>query len=537
MRHFLRSRLILILLFAGLLLAVFRPTLFPDRHFALRVLHTNDHHGHLQPIKMGANQLGGIAQRQTLVKQLRAESAQVSEPLLLLSAGDIFQGTLYFNQYLGQADLDFYNTMKYNAATIGNHEFDRGQEVLADFLAGAEFPMVSANIEIDDTSPLAGKIKPWVILKLKGEKVGIFGLTTEATSILSNPGASIRFINHIQAAKQAVRELTSQGVNKIIALTHIGFASDFQLASQVDGIDVVVGGHSHTPLGNISGATNPYPVVAKTPDGSPVLIVTDWEWGKYLGDLHLTFDRAGTLTDWAGKPHIVDATIPPDSAFQTKLASYAEPLQELQQQVIGQTEVKLEGDRARIRTSETNLGNLVADAMLAKTRPDACQIAIVNSGGIRTSIPPGPVTVAQVLEVLPFGNAIARLDLTGEQIKAALEHGVSQVESGMGSFPQVAGLQFVWNPHAPAGDRIVGIQVQQPDGTFKPLQTDTTYRVVTNDFLLKGGDGYSMFVQGNNQLNTGYLLADVVGDYIHERSPISPQMENRIVRFFRNGSA
>ncbi|MGK7901341.1 MAG: bifunctional UDP-sugar hydrolase/5'-nucleotidase [Hormoscilla sp.] len=533
MRHLWRSPLFLILLFAGLLLAVFRPTLFPDRHFTLRVLHTNDHHGHLEPVKMGALTLGGIAQRQTLVKQLRAESASADEPLLLLSAGDIFQGTLYFNQYLGQADLDFYNTMKYNAATIGNHEFDRGQQILADFIAGAEFPMVSANIEVDDNSPLAGKIKPWVILKLKGEKIGIFGLTTEATSIL-NPGVDVRFINHIQAAKQAVRELTSQGVNKIIALTHIGFASDLELASQVDGIDVVVGGHSHTPLGNISGATDPYPVRAKTPDGSPVLIVTDWEWGKYLGDLHLTFDRAGTLTDWAGKPHIVDATIPPDPAFQTKLASYTEPLQTLQQQVIGQAEVKLEGDRARIRSSETNLGNLVADAMLAKTRPDACQIAIVNSGGIRTSIPPGPVTVGQVLEMLPFGNTIARLDLTGEQIQAALEHGVSQVELSMGSFPQVAGLQFVWNPHAAAGDRIVGIQVQQQDGSFAPLQTDATYRVVTNNFLLEGGDGYSIFTQGNHQQDTGYMLTDVVSDYIRERSPVSPQMENRIVRFFRN---
>jgi len=326
---------------------------------------------------MGALTLGGIAQRQTLVNQLRRESASADEPLLLLSAGDIFQGTLYFNQYLGQADLDFYNAMQYNAATIGNHEFDRGQQVLADFIAGAEFPMVSANIEVDESSPLAGKIKPWVILKLKGEKVGIFGLTTEETSILSNPGAGVRFTNHIQAAKQAVRELTSQGVNKIIALTHIGFPRDLELASQVDSIDVVVGGHSHTPLGNISGATHPYPVVAKTPDGSPVLIVTDWEWGKYLGDLHLTFDcaartlreRAGKLTDWAGKPHIVDATIPPDPAFQAKLVTYAEPLQELQQQVIGQTLVKLEGDRARIRTSETNLGNLVADANKSQNSP------------------------------------------------------------------------------------------------------------------------------------------------------------------------
>ena len=154
-----------------------------ESRFSLRILHTNDHHAHLEPVKFGDRLLGGIARRRTLIDQIRAESKTNQEPLLLLDAGDIFQGTLYFNQYLGQADLDFYNALAYDAGTIGNHEFDRGQQVLADFLDKAKFPLISANLDIAPTSPLYGKIRPWQILDIKGERIGIFGLTTPDTAI------------------------------------------------------------------------------------------------------------------------------------------------------------------------------------------------------------------------------------------------------------------------------------------------------------------------------------------------------------------
>ncbi|MCA6517957.1 MAG: metallophosphoesterase, partial [Pseudanabaena sp. M110S1SP2A07QC] len=137
-----------------------------ESRFSLRILHTNDHHAHLEPVKFGDRLLGGIARRRTLIEQIRAESKTNQEPMLLLDAGDIFQGTLYFNQYLGQADLDFYNALAYDASTIGNHEFDRGQQVLADFIAKAKFPIISANIDIAPESPLYGKVRPWHILDM-----------------------------------------------------------------------------------------------------------------------------------------------------------------------------------------------------------------------------------------------------------------------------------------------------------------------------------------------------------------------------------
>jgi len=530
MRNFRLWFLGLILIILTLLSYIFTSIITQQPNFTLRILHTNDHHAHLEAIDFNKDELGGILRRKTLIDKIRSQNAATKEPLLLLDAGDIFQGTLYFNRYLGQADLYFYNELGYNIGTLGNHEFDRGQKVLADFISKAKFPLISANIQVDKTSPLANKIKPWTVLQINREKVGVFGLTTEKTAVLSNPGNGVTFTNPIKAAQKAVAALNAQNVNKIIALTHIGINADRELAQQVNGIDIIVGGHSHTPLGNMPDATVPYPIIEKSPDGNEVLIVTDWEWGKYLGDISLTFDNNGEVISWQPSPTPVSKDIPPDSAFEKKLAQFAAPIEALRRKVIGKTTVTLDGDRAKVRTQETNLGNLIADAILDKTRPDKAQVAIINSGGIRSSIPTGNITVGNVLEVLPFGNTIARLDLTGSQLKEALEKGVSKIENGEGRFPQVAGLRFEFNPKAPVGKRILSIQIQNSDGNYQPLAASSTYRVITNSFLLNGGDGYDVFQSGKNQIDTGFLLADVVMDYITARSPINQQVEQRIVQ-------
>ncbi|MGC9527770.1 MAG: bifunctional metallophosphatase/5'-nucleotidase [Limnospira sp.] len=501
-------------IFAGI---AFHNNLVQNQEFSLRLLHTNDHHAHLEAVEVGDRLLGGISRRKTLVDTLRSET---EEPTLLLDAGDIFQGTLYFNQYLGKADLPFYNQMNYAAVAVGNHEFDRGQQPLADFIKEAEFPLVSANLEVDADSPLSGLIKPWIVLPVKGQKIGILGLTTEDTAVLSSPGEGVTFTDPIAAAKEAVKILDDRGINKIIALTHLGFDKDLELAENVAGIDVIIGGHSHTPVGNMPGADEPYPVVEISPNGDPVLVVTDWEWGKYLGDLKVRFDSRGRAIAWSGSPHTVEETIPADETFQTQLQVFKEPLEELRNTVIGKTEQFLDGDRVKIRSQETNLGNLIADAILQKMQPDGGKIAIVNGGGIRSSIPPGDVTVSQVIEVLPFGNTIARIDLTGEQIKQALEHGVSAVERGEGGFPQIAGLQFTWNPEAPVGSRVKSVNLISQDGTQQSLDVNATYRVITNSFLMNGGDGYEVFKTATNQMDTGFLMSDVVVDYIRDRSPI-----------------
>ncbi|MBE9215710.1 5'-nucleotidase C-terminal domain-containing protein [Plectonema cf. radiosum LEGE 06105] len=521
--------LALILLLGSLFFSIVSPAFIQQPNYTLHILHTNDHHAHLEPIQIANYELGGITKRKTLIDKIRSQNAAKKEPLLLLDAGDIFQGTLYFNRYLGQADLYFYNALGYDAATLGNHDFDRGQQVLADFINKAQFPLISANIEVDKASPLADKIKPWTIFQINGEKIGVFGLTTEETAILSNPGDGLTFTDPILAAKNAVTALTAQNVNKIIALTHIGINADQELARRVNGIDVIVGGHSHTPLGKMPGATEPYPIIEKSPDGHKVLIVTDWEWGKYLGDIRVGFDTKGDVISWKSSPKPVSKDISPDLAFEEKLEQFAAPIEALREKIVGETTVALDANRTTIRTQETNLGDLISDAMLDKTRPDGAQVVIINSGNIRTSIPTGHVTVGQLLEVLPFGNTITRLDLTGTQLKQALENGVSKIEDGEGRFPQVAGLRFEWNPIATVGNRILSIQIQNSDGNYKPLEADSIYRVITNNFLLSGGDGYKVFKNGKNQVDTGFLLVDVVTDYITSHLPVTQQVDKRIV--------
>ncbi len=506
----------------------------PNNYFSLRILHTNDHHAHLEPIKIGDRTLGGIARRRTLINQIRADNQQsnsiTKESLLLLDAGDIFQGTLYFNQYLGQADLDFYNTLKYDAATLGNHEFDRGQYTLAEFIDKAKFPIVSANIRTEPDSPVNGKIKPWHIINLQGEKIGIFGLTTPDTAIFANIGAELKFTDPIAAARNAVRDLKRQNVNKIVALTHLGFDQDQQLARQVADIDIIIGGHTHTPVGNIPNAIAPYPLVVNSPSDQPVLIATDWEWGKYLGDLSVRFDAQGKLVAWAGKPQALDENVIADPEFVAKLQEYNVPIAALRKQVIGKSSINFDGDRLKLRTSETEIGNLITDAILAKTEGDGVLAVIINAGGIRSGLPMGDITMGDVLEAIPFGNTVTRIDLTGEQIKTALEHGVSAAEQAEGRFPQVSGIFFTWEPQAPVGKRIKKILIKDQFGKAQVIAPQSTYRIATNNFLTSGGDGYSVFAKGKNILDTGYLISDVVADYIKEIFNVRGKLEDRIVR-------
>jgi 5'-nucleotidase len=506
----------------------------PRATFDLRLLHTNDHHAHLEAVdgrdpSGTPTTLGGIARRKTAIAQLRAASDRDREPLLLLDAGDVFQGTLYFNYYAGLADRGFYNDLAYDAMTVGNHEFDRGQQVLADFLAGLEFPVVAANLAIAPDAPLAALVRPSVVKELGGERVGIVGLTTPETLALSNPGAGVSFLDPVEAARRAVADLERQGVHKIIALTHLGLTADLALAAAVDGIDVVIGGHSHTPLGPMPGAEQPYPIATHTPNGDPVLIVTDWEWGKYLGNLRVRFDRRGRLVDWDGQPVALDAAIAPDPDYERRLADLAQPLEDLRHQIVGETLVELVGDHNRLRSEEMPLGNLVADAVLDRVAPAGAVAALLNGGSLRAGLPQGTVMMGDVLEVLPFGTTVGYVDLTGAQVWAALEHGLAEVEDRAGSYPQVAGLRFQWDPTQPAGQRLIQVDIRDPAGTFQPVDPTAIYRIATNAFVMGGGDGYTMMAAGVNLVDTGFVLADVLADYLKARSPVRPSVEGRVL--------
>ena len=519
-----------------------------EQGFTLTILHTNDVHAHLLPFNQAGGDcsdeeaqagkcFGGVARQYALIQQIR----QKEQNVVLLDAGDQFQGTLFFNEYKGKAAQQFMNEFHYQAMTLGNHEFDDGVPVLTGFLSGLKFPVVSANINVSHEPALNGLIKPYTILTIANERIGVIGCTTIETPSMSSPGASIIFNDVKESVAKAVGELEQQGINKIIVLSHIGYAQDQALAAAVKGIDVIVGGHSHTYLSstpatkNIDQSMGDYPTVVKSPAGDSVLVVQVFWMGKYLGNLGVTFDAQGKLTAWDGKPMLLDAQIIEDEKIIAEVEQLNKPLDGLRKKVIGSTAVDLVGDRNVCRFAECNLGNLITDAMVAKTSHLKTQIAILNGGSIRASILQGDVTLGTVLMVMPFGNTLATFGLKGADVLAALEHGVSRAENpqndGTGRFPQVSGMRYWWDDSKPVGSRIAKVEVRNEGGNYEPLDKDKVYQVVAIDYARRGGDGYDVFAKKaiNPSDDSGYL-SDSAVEYITAHSPVSANLEGRITR-------
>ncbi len=468
-----------------------------------------------------------MARRYTAIQQVKAEGSNV----ILVDAGDAFQGTLYFNVWQGEEEAYFMNALGYQAMAVGNHEFDSGPAALADFIGLADFPVLSANIDASAEPTLAGLIPAYTVLDVAGEQIGVFGLTTEETAFISSPGPNVVFNDVVASAEATVAELEGLGINKIIALSHCGYSPDQTLAAAVDGIDVIVSGHSHTLLGSMEGAAGPYPTEITSPAGDTVLIVSAYEWGKYLGRLDVNFTADGKVESYTGGPIFIDESFAEDPTIAADVATFAEPIEELKNTVIGETAVNLEGTRALVRSQETNLANLICDAMLWETAAENTEICVQNGGGIRASIPTGDVTMGQVLEVLPFGNQIATFGLTGADIWAALENGVSCYEDQCGRFAQVGGLRYVFDPSLEVGSRIVSVSVKNASGGYDPIDPDTVYKLVSNDFMRRGGDGYDMFADNAiDPYDSGAVLADAVAEYIGDNSPVSPAVEGRITK-------
>ncbi|MEK4027851.1 5'-nucleotidase C-terminal domain-containing protein [Pseudobacillus sp. FSL P4-0506] len=506
----------------------------PAKEFDLTVMHGNDTHAHIE----------NIARKVTAIKEVRNAKPNA----LLLDAGDVFSGTLYFNEYLGQADLEFMNLVDYDAMTFGNHEFDLGTKPLANFIAKAKFPFVSANVNFTSDEnvkgfvkggisalPDNGKVYDGIIKEVDGEKIGIFGLTTAETVDISSPGAGVAFEDYLERSKETVAAFEKQGVNKIIALTHIGFKdgggdNDVTLAKEVEGIDVIVGGHSHDLLEE--------PVLEST-GKEPTVIVQANEYNKYLGTLDVKFDENGKVIGHAGKLIEIDAkqedgtyVLKDDAEAAGILAKYKPAIDEKKKTVVGKTTVALNGERADARTKETNLGNLVTDSMLEKARTinKDTVIAVQNGGGIRASIDEGDITLDEVLTVMPFGNSLAIMNLTGAEIRAALEHSVKEAPAQFGGFLQMSGLKFTYDSSKPVGERVQTAEVKTAEG-YVPLADNESYVVATNTFTAKGGDGYEMFGKAYEEgrvSEPGFVDWEMFRDYLQAHPNIAPGLENRI---------
>jgi len=487
------------------------PLVVPGERTFITILHTNDFHGRLESISV-TGIVGGSARIATLVNEIRSSAPGI---VLLLDAGDATHGTTLSNFFNGIPVIEVMNAIGYDAMEIGNHDFNYGQEGLTERASQAEFPLLAANIVVTATGEIPPFCQPYVIKEVAGKRIAIFGLITPDTPVVTHPKnvVGLTFLDPIETAAKLVPELRPKA-DLIIALTHIGYEMDRRLAEEVGGIHVIVGGHSHTKIDVPERVGN---------EGGNAIIVQAWEYGMVLGRLDLEM-RGKAIVRFSGELIPVTVDVPEDPDVKAIVESYAAELKAAMSEVVGYTTVPLEGARSLIRTRETNLGNLVAD-MMRWAAGDA-QIALENGGGIRWHrlFPAGPITRADVYELLPFLNTLVMMDLTGAQIKQALENSVSKYPTADGRFLQVSGLRFTFDPTKPAGSRVVNVWVGG-----EPLVETATYRVATNDFLAAGGDYYTVLTQGTNFVDTGVYLMDYMVEYLKEFSPVSPIEENRIV--------
>jgi len=510
--------------------------------YSLTVLHINDLHSRIESInkydstcdaesEAEGKCFGGVARIKTAIDDRRAALSGAGKNVLVVDAGDQFQGSLFYTTYKGEAAAEFMNGIGFDVMAVGNHEFDDGPEGLANFIEKADVPIISGNIDVSGDPLLKGKVPGVLIVEKGGEKIGIVSALAEDTGETSSPGAGVRFIQAEDYLKGAVEGLEAAGVNKIIAVTHMGLPRDMEIAAAVPGIDLIVGGHSHTLLSNTSDrAKGPYPVMVKNPDGKDVPIVQAYAYGKYLGEVEVTFDDAGNVTNVAGEPILLDNSIQPDEGFAARVAELGAPIEELKAQVISSAEAAIDGNRDSCRSGECQMGNLVADAMLARTKDQGVQIVIQNGGGLRASIDAGEITMGEVLTVLPFQNTLATFQLKGSDVIAALENGVSQVEEGKGRFPQVAGIKYSWTrKKAPGEGRVLLVEVKDGD-SWTAIDPDKVYGVATNNYMRSGGDGYKVFAtNGMNAYDFGPGLEKVVADYLAETGGYTPYTDGRIV--------
>ncbi|MGJ8544393.1 MAG: bifunctional metallophosphatase/5'-nucleotidase [Sulfitobacter sp.] len=496
--------------------------------YNLTILHTNDFHARFEPISKydgpcsaednGEGKcFGGTARLVNAIKDAKARSNNS----ILVDGGDQFQGTLFYTYYKGKLAAEMMNKLGYDGMTVGNHEFDDGPEILAEFIGNINFPILMSNADVSAEPLLADKLAKSTVIERGGEKIGLIGLTPEDTHELASPGEHVTFSDPVAAVQGEVDRLTAEGVNKIIVLSHSGYKTDLKVAAETTGVDVIVGGHSNTLLSNSDEkAEGPYPTMV-----GETAIVQAYAYGKYLGELNVTFDDAGNVTEATGEPILIDAGVEQDADTVARISEMAAPLEEIRNKVVAQTAEAIDGERGSCRAVECSMGNLVADAMLDRVKDQGIEIAIANSGGLRASIDAGEVTMGEVLTVLPFQNTLSTFQVTGETLVAALENGVSEYEENAGRFAQVAGMTYAFDPAAEVGSRISDVTVGGA-----PIDPAKLYGVVSNDYVRKGGDGYSMFIDAANAYDYGPDLADVTAEYLIKNAPYQPYTDGRITK-------
>ena len=446
---------------------------------------------------------GGLARVATLKQNL----ARAGETPLLVIAGDFLSSSVASSVFKGEQMIAGFNAMGLDLATLGNHEFDFGKDVLLRRMAESKFQYVIANILDDATGRPVGGAATHLVRTFNGLKVGFFGLCLIEEQIGPDKRRGLRFLDPIAEAGRAVAALRAEGAQVIVALTHLSYAQDRELARRYPDIAVIVGGHEHFPISAFVGST----LISKA--GSDA---------KQVARIDLRQDASGLERHLTLVP--IDSTLRDEPTTAAVAAEYEARLGKELDTVIGATDVPLETESRRTRSGESNAGNLVADAMRADTR---AEIAILNSGSIRgdRAFPPGPLTRRTLLAMQPFGNKLCEIEVRGATVLRALNAAASELPAPSGRFPQVSGIAFTVDMKRAAGDRVTGVRVGG-----QPLLPERTYTLALPDYLLEGGDGYDMFAGQTVRIapSAGKLIVTAVEDYVAARRTIAPRVEGRI---------
>jgi len=571
----------------------------------LTILHINDHHSNLDSksktlqLQNAAGERVGVTVDAGGFPRVTSAIAELAEAagdnVLKIHAGDALTGTLYFNRAgeIGEADAALMNTVCFDTFTLGNHEFDKGDTQLAEFIGRlhsgeCQTPVLSANLVPGPNSALnesnaPGLVNPYVVIERGGQKIGLVGLTIASkTKQSSSPDPDTEFEKEVTAAQREIDELLAQGVNKIIVQSHIGYQYDLEVAAQLKGVDIVVGGDSHTLLGpaaletyDVGSPGGEYPTVIQNADGETTCVVQAWEYSQIVGELKVSFDADGKVSSCEGVPHVLigndftpeeegatfsEADIAaftadieasgflrvtePDAAATEVLAPYKVAVDEFKAKVVANAPEELcsrrvPGGPGSVDYSRSSAGcnaagsvdvrggdiqQIVAQAYLevANELYGGADISLQSGGGVRIPLE-GDVTAASVIEVLPFGNQLFRLDITGAEVQAMIEDGLEATfgaEGTTGPYPYTGGLRFDVDSTQAAGQRASNFEVYDAaTQTWGPLDTAKTYKLFVLSFNAEGGDGYVTLrdVPAERRLDIGVLDADVFQTWIDEQ--------------------
>lgn len=463
--------------------------------------------------------IGGMARIGHLIKQAKAKSDRV----LAVDAGDIFQGTPFFEEYHGQSDVECLNKAGYDVYTIGNHEFDNGPQNLAEALKSAKFDVISANLDTSGSPALAPLVKASVVKTIAGEKVGFVGAITpklnEVAPKLQGVKLKATGANWFAPIQSEINLLKSQGINKIVVVSHCGVELEKELAESIPDIDVIIGGHSHTRLEQ--------PLIVKHDDGSVCAIGQTGCYGRALGRFDLVFDEKGhlKLTDTHYRLINITDRIFEDPDLKAYIMEKEKPFAKLKTTIVGYAEARFD-NRFRNYPWDSPIGDLICDALYDAGKSYGGTIALQNRGGIRAGIDQGPISAERIREVLPFNNQVVIATISGATLMATLENSVSGILGAR--FLDVCGLKLAYDPNKEAGKRLIFVYTIDKDGGWKPLKLDQSYRIVINDFSFNGGEGYD-FKTAKNVVITDKKLSVIFQEYLERVKRVRPHSPSRLV--------